>query len=98
MLVGSGESNKSSDSKTINESTNKKTNVVEEPKKKECYYCKGTGTITCTMCGGTGINNMGNTCGCVTYVENCIAMGKQPTRTALRWTCEMCKGTGYSNH
>jgi len=67
----------------------------EEPAKKECYRCKGTGIITCGMCGGTGINNMGMTCGCVTYVANCRAMGKTPTRTALQWTCEHCKGTGY---
>lgn len=76
----------------------KKTNqeqIKQEPENKMCYMCKGSGIITCSMCGGTGINNMGMDCGCVTYVANCRAMGKEPTRTALRWTCNHCNGTGY---
>lgn len=68
---------------------------VNQNQKKECYRCKGAGIITCTMCNGTGINNMGTECGCVTYVANCRTMGKEPTRTALQWTCEHCNGTGY---
>jgi hypothetical protein len=91
---GSGESKKTDEPSNDSRNTYQE-QIKEEPEKKECYRCKGSGIITCTMCGGTGINNMGMDCGCVTYVANCRAMGKEPTRTALQWTCEHCKGTGY---
>ncbi len=96
FAFGSGESKKASEPPSAINSAYEKP-IVEEPEKKECYQCKGTGMITCTMCGGTGVNNMGMDCGCVTYVANMIAMGKEPHRTSLRWTCENCKGTGSVN-
>jgi len=71
----------------------------QEPKeavnrKVTCHDCKGEGVIICKMCNGTGVNNNGADCGCVTYVINCIRLGKTPARTALKWVCETCEGTG----
>ncbi len=97
LSFASGESRKSEGVSTSNEketSTYQK-QINEEPEKKLCYKCKGEGVITCGMCGGSGTNNMGMVCGCVTYVENCRTLGRKPTRTALQWTCEHCKGIGY---
>ena len=68
--------------------------VHEEPKLKTCYECKGEGIIICNMCGGRGTNNLGMTCGCITHVESMRRLGKTASRTALRWKCEVCKGTG----
>jgi len=63
-------------------------------KKVTCHDCKGAGIIICRMCNGTGVNNNGVDCGCVTYVINCIRLKKTPARTALKWVCETCDGTG----
>lgn len=75
-------------------SNGKAVEVDETADEITCSKCNGTGIYTCQMCGGTGTNNLGATCGCVTYVLNCEKLGKTPSRTALRWSCEYCNGTG----
>ena len=63
-----------------------------------CNRCKGTGIEICTLCGGTGENNLGMTCGCVTMYSNMIQLGHVPDHSPLQWTCTKCKGTGYSKY
>ncbi len=55
-----------------------------------CSYCDGDGIVTCTMCGGTGRNNLGADCGCVTLYINQLRLGHKPTRTPMHWSCEYC--------
>lgn len=71
---------------------------VEQDKRIVCNRCNGTGIEVCTLCGGTGKNNLGWTCGCVTLYENTIMMGHTPIHPPLQWTCTKCKGTGYSKY
>jgi len=55
-----------------------------------CSYCGGDGIVTCTMCAGTGKNNIGADCGCVTLYINQLRLGHKPTRTPMHWSCEYC--------
>ena len=80
--------------KYVFNSNGKAVEVDEDAKEIPCSRCNGTGIFTCEMCGGTGTNNLGSTCGCVTYVLNCQRIGTTPSRPALRWSCEYCNGTG----
>jgi hypothetical protein len=97
LAFGCDKLNKSQESSTTSNTTYEQP-IKAEPEKTVCHYCKGTGIITCSFCKGTGVNNSGEPCGCVLSVENDIAMGRQPRRTARSWTCEMCNGTGYPTH
>ena len=63
-----------------------------------CNRCNGTGIEVCHLCGGTGENNLGMTCSCITMYSNMIQMGHTPDHEPLRWTCTKCKGTGYASY
>ena len=66
-----------------------------KPETQICSYCKGTGWVTCTMCGGTGINNMGVPCGCLRANKVLVEMGKEPDPyLGPHHKCIMCHGTG----
>jgi len=55
-----------------------------------CNYCDGDGIVRCTMCAGTGKNNLGADCGCITLYINQLRLGHKPTRTPMYWSCEYC--------
>ena len=67
---------------------------MEAKEKGVCPTCNGTGVQTCNLCGGSGVNNLGMTCSCVTQYENQKLLGQTPDHPPKRWICLRCGGTG----
>lgn len=102
-LIGSvffnpSSSDSSNPSSSSSSSSYEDNSSQQQVKKKECRYCKGTGTQVCNLCGGTGVNNMGIECGCIRTYKMEIMAGHTPSHEPLSWTCTFCKGTGESKY
>jgi uncharacterized protein (TIGR02145 family) len=69
-------------------------NSIKEKDNNVCPTCHGTGIIICSLCGGSGVNNMGIECLCIRTYKMEIAAGHAPSHEPLRWTCTSCGGTG----
>jgi hypothetical protein len=78
-----------------NDNSNNQEVSNSQPEPKKCFECRGTGMITCKMCNGTGTNDMGMDCGCLSYNLQMIQLGKEtdPYSGPVH-PCRACRGTG----